>query len=584
MKSWRTTVISSVVLGLLVVGCGDGGSGSGEPAPTGAPCGANEECAGALCLPFEGGYCASDCGVAPCPDGETCHTIGDYAVCLGACGGPGTCRAGYMCFQGVCQPACAGDAACSPGFGCEGGQCAALPGKAVGERCNKDADCSTRLCDFTSSACQLACKSESGCGTGQTCYVNPIDPNNDGSTNEIQPICIARRGGSAVGARCKVDKECDRGQCLLGVCTTLCESGGSCPSMPAMGCVKMFAQLDLGAAKVNACLFKQGTIHYDVGLNGTGLIGMPSNVQAFNIFVEAENQNLSFVAGVGNLEGPMDDALYGFGPPDENKVRYQYDEGTSMMLVSNTPSRHKVIPGLYSFGAFAQNKSQTIPFNTTVRIKLGDAPTVAGQVPLHFFVTNLAGGCFKKSLTAATAPTVLASVEADIKKIFASAQIAIGPITYTDSKAPNSIDRNVRSQLENLLRTATTGDTPDALEVVLVKSILGGSNGFEILGVSGGIPASTGIPGTVHSGVTASLSSLCFDKTGHQFAITIAHELGHSMGLFHNIEENGATDWITDNDSDKSKNLMYWAEDDTDQVKISPQQAQVLLANPTVQP
>ena len=122
------------------------------------------------------------------------------------------------------------------------------------------------------------------------------------------------------------------------------------------------------------------------------------------------------------------------------------------------------------------------------------------------------------------------------------------------------------------------------LELVILRSITNsGGQAFEVLGVAGGIPAINGIPGTVHSGATVSISSLCMDGTQKQFAFTAAHELGHTLGLYHSTEQNGTKDQMTDNDSDGSSNLMYWSEASA-QGKLSPQQQAVMLVNPVVRP
>jgi hypothetical protein len=81
--------------------------------------------------------------------------------------------------------------------------------------------------------------------------------------------------------------------------------------------------------------------------------------------------------------------------------------------------------------------------------------------------------------------------------------------------------------------------------------------------------------------VAISLNALC-EGGQNAFAITAAHELGHSMGLFHNVEQSGATDSITDDDTDGTNNLMYWLEQSPTQTHLSPQQGQVLLGNPAV--
>jgi hypothetical protein len=586
----------TAVLSLLVLGCGsdglpsDGGGGEagGGTGATGDPCASGGDCAGGTCLPFPGGYCASDCSSVSCAAGEVCRSENGKPVCLRGCASGTDCRTGYMCFQSTCQPACTGDAQCGTGFGCMNGACAPLPGKAVGEHCTADGDCSSRRCDRNTDTCRTGCLAESDCAATETCFVNPYDSNNDGSTDAIQPICVKRRGGAPVGGSCKKDGDCDRGQCELGVCVTLCQGGGACPTMPPMSCVGMIAQVDIGAPKINACLFKSGTLTFDLGpVGGSGPVGMPTNAQSFNIYVEAKNQNTAYYAGITNLDDPNGKNLY--TPPQSTAafyqlpIRYQPSEGASMVLVSNSPPNvPSIVPGLWAFGTFAQDqKGNNTPLSARVRIKLGDAPATAGTIPLHVFITSLSGGCTQ--FDAASAPNQLGAFINQLRLIYMQANLTIDPIEFFDTQAASTFTQPAMGPdlaLDAVLKQATAGDAADVLELVIVKRIGGSDPNFEILGVSGGVPGATGIPGTVHSGATASISSLCADKSGAQFAETAAHELGHSLGLFHNYEQDGNTDPLSDTRADKQTNLMYWEE--TSGRHLTAQQAKVLLANPAV--
>jgi len=558
---------------------------------TGDPCVLNTDCASGFCLPdpFQGGYCSSDCSTMPCGGSDVCKSVSGFTACLKTCASAGDCRTGYMCFGGECRPPCAGDLDCGKGFMCASGSCQPLPGKSVGMPCASDMECSSRLCDPVSGDCQVGCASDADCQSGQTCWVNPVDRNGDGSTDGILPICIKRRGSGAPGSQCKFDSQCDQGQCELGVCVQLCQTGGNCAAMPPMACVSMVAQVDIGAPPIKGCILKSGTLTYNLGNDGTGPVGVPGNTLGFNIFVEAQADNISYYAGITDLEDPTGTALFALqGDFFGNPIRYYPTEGSSMVLVSNAPNRVSIIPGLYTFSTFTaniQSPNQTIPYTARVRFKLGEQAPTAGTIPLHVFVTSLSGGC--TVFDAASAPQRLSSFEAKLKQVYAQAGLTISPIVYMDSTAPNLIgvgNTGVNPQLDSLLKTATTGDMPDALEMVVVKHINSSMQGFEILGYAGGIPASTGIPGTVHSGVAVSLTTLCTCNFGQDcFAETAAHELGHSLGLFHTQEQNGQMDPLSDTKANPTKNLMYWEEGNSLNLSLTPQQSQVILANPAVE-
>src|SRR5262249_15189643 len=149
---------------------------------------------------------------------------------------------------------------------------------------------------------------DADCGTGNTCWVNPVDKNGDGSSDAILPFCVKRRGNAGPGQACKTDGNCDSGQCELGVCVSLCQTGGNCNADQA--CVDMIAQVDIGGPMIKGCLMRSGTLTYNLGPLGSGPVGVPSNAIGFNIFVEASADNTAFFAGIADLEDPSGRALY----------------------------------------------------------------------------------------------------------------------------------------------------------------------------------------------------------------------------------------------------------------------------------
>lgn len=557
-------------------------------APTGDPCDGPAACAGGLCLqsPFAAGYCSADCSGNACPDGELCRPIGDAVVCLRPCAAKSDCRAGYQCENGACFPACAADSDCPRGTGCAAGECTPLPGNPPGAACAADDECASRDCEPTTRTCRVPCTRDDACPANQTCFPNPVDSDGNGATDALHPICVDRRAGaSAPGSPCGKHAECERGACELGRCTLVCAGAGNCGA--AETCTGLFAATDEGAAKFRGCLPKQGLIDFNMGVNGDPLLGVPENAVSLSLFVAEKAMNTSYYAGVASLDDAMG-SLYNVRTDFySNPLRYQPSEGTSLIVISSSPNV-ALRPGtLYTFNPFAQTQSgQNSDYRLRALVKLAEAPPTSGHATLHVFITNLAGGC--KVFNAGSAAATLAPWEQKMREIFAGAAITLDEIRYEDVTAPSAIQVKEGApspELNNVLKTATQGDTPGNLELVILRRIDAANvqQGFEILGIAGGIPASSGIPGTPHSGAVVSLTSLCADKTQFQFALTAAHELGHTLGLYHNVEQDGRRDQMTDNDADGTSNLMYWAENGgLKQTRISPQQSAALRANPAI--
>jgi hypothetical protein len=147
------------------------------------------------------------------------------------------------------------------------------------------------------------------------------------------------------------------------------------------------------------------------------------------------------------------------------------------------------------------------------------------------------------------------------------------------------------------LRALAVSDSPTALNVLFVQDF----NEVGTLGIAAGIPGPNGISGTAASAVMVSVDThldgdgetLLTDLMGE----TMAHEIGHQLGLFHTTEEDGVGhDGITDTpecglafDTDGDgeltaeeceaaggRNFMFWTSADFGQFEMSPIQAMVL--------
>jgi hypothetical protein len=148
------------------------------------------------------------------------------------------------------------------------------------------------------------------------------------------------------------------------------------------------------------------------------------------------------------------------------------------------------------------------------------------------------------------------------------------------------------------VRALAIADNPDALNVLFVQDF----NEVGTLGIAAGTPGPNGVGGTVASAVMVSVDThldgdgvtLLTDLLGE----TMAHEIGHQLGLFHTTEAEGLDhDGISDtpdcgveNDADgdgemtaeecealDGRNFMFWTSAyDFGQFEMSPVQAMVL--------
>jgi hypothetical protein len=221
--------------------------------------------------------------------------------------------------------------------------------------------------------------------------------------------------------------------------------------------------------------------------------------------------------------------------------------------------------------------------------KLFDSPITAGRLPLRIHITNLSGlpaTCQYRDLRASNAQARLQQMLQEIVRVYRQINITLDPITFVDSAASPSVDANRAGSLTGVLRAASE-QTSGGADLVLVRSIT--PNG--VLGIAGGIPASPGLKGSPHTGAVAAMYPLCLAQyTQMHMAATIAHELGHTLGLSHNREANGQSDPLGDGSSRSESylqgtaNLMFYAESNNPGSRLTSEQGEVVRSMPQVLP
>lgn len=172
----------------------------------------------------------------------------------------------------------------------------------------------------------------------------------------------------------------------------------------------------------------------------------------------------------------------------------------------------------------------------------------------------------------------------------------IGPTEVWDLEWDESyLNSEGRDMFE--LRSQVVGTDPMRMNIFFIQDF----NEVGTLGFAAGIPGPNGVPGTAGSGVVISIDTH-LDENGETLLTdlmgeTMAHEVGHQIGLFHTSEAEGGNDPIADTPEcttvhDRNgdgeltaeecvdldgRNFMFWtASEDFLQPEISLTQAAVL--------
>lgn len=266
------------------------------------------------------------------------------------------------------------------------------------------------------------------------------------------------------------------------------------------------------------------------------------------------------------------------------------------VLYPNTPSL-TVEPGTYEASFLVLQQGSYVPatVSPTLFVKHAESPPTIGAFDLDIWIVENQYGF---DAAAAEADSLLATAIGSLRNVYDNAGIAIEEIAFRDVVgAPHLAVVDDIDELAELF-SIPDGDRNGRAAIFLVEQIDLTSQGV-ILGIAPGIPGTPFVSPGPHSGVAVSL--LALDAGPGQLGETMAHELGHFLGLEHTTESNGVDhDPIGDTPECPSGqsgyaspqacanydgyNFMFWTNfgGPTSQSEVSPGQRQVMNSNPSV--
>ena len=437
-----------------------------------------------------------------------------------------------------------------------------------GEDCQRDEDCASGSCLLPEEGFPGGMCSVRGCDSRRDCF-------------SVGAACLRGEfNGNLCVQLCATDAECRDGYRCRG------ENGGSyCFPDVAGAAIEPVCASELVAASDIRSPFEEGArtlnrhaIEFEVSAEATAF-----SVVAWDLRNRVYTDLVRFPNGD---ELAIDDyASYFFSPATFETV--------SPFLFPGGPQFVEDLQaGAYTmeFGYSGREIDDVcfVVFEETAGLSADDEPLV---VDMNFYFVGAAG------LDSETAPT-----DRDFQEMleqfdlaYAQAGVQLGDLRYFDVigdvEERFRIIRDQDEVFELVQLSRQPGEARDDLlrvNVFFNEGFAGRMGG--VLGVSAGIPGAMGLHGAEATGLVFSASNLG-PRGNAQVGQTLAHELGHFLGLFHTTEQRGGQDHLDDTpvcetiQDDLSgcpdlENLMFpvaaWSGD----AEVSAGQTVIIRANP----
>lgn len=618
----------------------------------GAACTDGSQCLGGTCVSaasgFPEGYCTTlMCETEGCSNlfGAECLALNQVRgepMCFAQCALDDDCRQGYGCTDldgdRVCLPLelasgfpAAGEigTSCARDDDCLGGSCMLnlTGGYCTRMNCLNDIACQEfgdARCveqgelENTFRACYDGCSNDAECRFGYGCS-NP-----DGSGGVCQPLddedLVRNPTGADDGEPCAVDINCKGGTCLRdsegypeGYCTTLSCSRLGCNVQPSV-CLG----LENNTACFTSCV---DDIDCRVGYRcrGEGYCGPPTQTAlpadlsgAVELVCESEPvdggrqfrfdiapETVAFtVVPLSDTETIRPVRLH---LPNDT-VGVDFDGNYSFMDV-NWQLLETIAPAFFPAAPQFEFLTQAGGGQYALDVETSD------RSPCYYLLQKGANGARLAvnlylvgvpNATAASAPTdsTIQNMLAGFRSVYLGAGIDVDEVRFFDV-SPEDVERfRIIRSLNDVHGLLSVSEAPGetlaeqlSVNIFLIQDFAV-PEAPGLLGLSAGIPGVPGLHGTHGSGLIFTSAPLASNSSA--MAQTMAHEVGHFLGLRHTTEHDGIPDPIADTPRcgdpnagaacPDAENFMFpFSIGGVTQTDISPGQAQVLRWAPLTQ-
>ena len=530
----------------------------------GSACSATAQCngEGAACLTnFFGGYCSVlGCGAdADCPGGEPCVLLNPESgaedqvrACMKGCSGDEVCRFGYACQEQDGKRICLEGERQAQGRNPDGA--------ALGEPCVANINCRGGTCireregadggvSYPGGYCAARdCEEDTDCGEGGVC-----------TSRSRSTTCMAACGGNS---DCREGYVCQEGSQGKRFCDSSVEA--VVPEEPQGGATSV--EVQCGSSKTLAFSVPEGSQGFLIAPYTKENVKLVPTLLTFPDGSQLDiRRDYSFLAINPELLGSLAPLLF--------------------PATDRSPLKSRFVAGDYSLQV--QTSAREVCYYVVPQTALGR------RIDLQMYLVGVPG------VTAASAPNnpSMKRLLEVMQRIYQTMGVQVRVANYMDASSSVTANYRVIRDFYDIYNLVATSQAPTDGEALVVNVFLiedfNVSEAPGLLGVSSGIPGMAGLHGSSGSGLVFSSASLGEDDAS--LGQTMAHEIGHFLGLRHTTEHAASEeDPISDTPSciypdlgwicDDAKNFMFPYSLGGSQFQATAGQAYVVQRNPLTRP
>jgi hypothetical protein len=283
------------------------------------------------------------------------------------------------------------------------------------------------------------------------------------------------------------------------------------------------------------------------------------------VLVRAEANEAEAASGFGAAAGPF------FSPN-----RSVGDHGGATLLVPNDPLL-RLTPGRWELGVTSSSVEQHELRVDRLELHAAGLP-LRSVIPLTIHLSGAEGMTGALGRGHERLDRALQKVE----QVYEPAGLAFEPITFVDLAPEFRVLDAVDLRSQKALQMLGRGVGRAGINLFIIERF---ENDEALLGDVGGVSAA--IPGDPRGGEPLSgvvvATSFSEDAAARDLlGLTMAHEIGHFLGLFHSEEANGFEDNLSDTLASEGSNLMHHLSRPGFDA-LSAEQGMVLRLNPAMQ-